>query len=82
MTTGRFKLPGKLPIQIIGPTVLKKAREAYLARWGRAWPESDSYLATLVLEAKEIEGLPPSSKATPKAVLETALDLMRADHEF
>jgi len=82
MTNRRFKYPAKLPIQIIGPTVLKKAREAYLARWGRAWPESDSYLALLVVEAKEHEGLPPNSKARASKVLETTLELMRCDHEF
>lgn len=82
MTARRFNLPAKLPIQIIGPTTLRKAREAYSARWGRPWPESDSYLAELIIEAKEIEGLPPGSKARPDAVRETTLDLMRADHEF
>ncbi len=82
MTARRFNLPAKLPIQIIGPTTLQKAREAYSARWGRPWPESDSYLAELIIEAKEIEGLPPGSKARPDAVRETTLDLMRADHEF
>ena len=82
MTARRFDLPTKLPIQIIGPTTLQKAREAYSARWGRPWPESDSYLAELIIEAKEIEGLPPGSKARPDAVRETTLDLMRADHEF
>jgi hypothetical protein len=82
MTARRFNRPAKLPIQIIGPTTLKKAREAYSARWGRPWPEGDSYLAELILEAKEIEGLPPGSKARPDAVRETTLDLMRADHEF
>ena len=82
MTACRFNLPAKLPIQIIGPTTLQKAREAYSARWGRPWPESDSYLAELVIEAKQIEGLPPGSKARPDAVRETTLDLMRADHEF
>ena len=35
MTARRFNLPAKLPIQIIGPTTLQKAREAYSARWGR-----------------------------------------------
>ena len=65
MTARRFNLPAKLPIQIIGPTTLQKAREAYSARWGRPWPESDSYLAELIIEAKEIEGLPPGSKARP-----------------
>ena len=82
MTARRFNLPAKLPIQIIGPTTLRKARETYSARWGRPWPESDSYLAELIIEAKEIEGLPPGSKARPDAVRETTLDLMRADHEF
>ncbi|MCV2449726.1 hypothetical protein [Paracoccus sp. DMF] len=82
MAARRFNLPAKLPIQIIGPTTLQKAREAYSARWGRPWPESDSYLAELVIEAKQIEGLPPGSKARPDAVRETTLDLMRADHEF
>ena len=82
MTARRFNLPAKLPIQIIGPTTLQKAREAYSARWGRPWPESDSYLAELIIEAKEIEGLPPGSKARPDAVRESTLDLMRADHEF
>ena len=82
MTARRFNLPAKLPIQIIGPTTLQKAREAYSARWGRPWPESDGYLAELIVEAKEIEGLPPGSKARPDAVRETTLDLMRADHEF
>jgi len=82
MTARRFNLPAKLPIQIIGPTTLQKAREAYSARWGRPWPESDSYLAELIIEAKEIEGLPPGSKARPDAVRETTLDLMRADHQF
>lgn len=82
MTARRFDLPAKLPIQIIGPTTLQKAREAYSARWGRPWPESDAYLAELIIEAKEIEGLPPGSKARPDAVRETTLDLMRADHEF
>ena len=82
MIARRFNLPAKLPIQIIGPTTLQKAREAYSARWGRPWPESDSYLAELVIEAKEIEGLPPGSKARPDAVRETTLDLMRAEHEF
>ena len=82
MTARRFNRPAKLPIQIIGPTTLQKAREAYSARWGRPWPESDSYLAELVIEAKEIEGLPPGSKSRPDAVRETTLDLMRADHEF
>ena len=82
MTARRFNRPAKLPIQIIGPTTLQKAREAYRARWGRPWPESDSYLAELIIEAKEIEGLPPGSKARPDAVRETTLDLMRADHEF
>ena len=82
MTARRFNRPAKLPIQIIGPTTLQKARKAYSARWGRPWPESDSYLAELIIEAKEIEGLPPGSKARPDAVRETTLDLMRADHEF
>lgn len=82
MAARRFNLPAKLPIQIIGPTTLQKAREAYSARSGRPWPESDSYLAELVIEAKQIEGLPPGSKARPDAVRETTLDLMRADHEF
>lgn len=82
MTTGRFNRPEKLPIQIIGPTALRKARGAYAARWGREWPESDSYLATLILEAKEMNGLPPNSKARRDAILEHTLDLMRADHEF
>ena len=82
MAARRFNLPAKLPIQLIGPTTLQKAREAYSARWGRPWPESDSYLAELVIEAKQIEGLPPGSKARPDAVRETTLDLMRADHEF
>ena len=82
MTARRFNLPAKLPIQIIGPTTLRKAREAYSARWGRPWPESDSYLAELIIEAKEIDGLPPGSKARPDAVRETTLDLMRADHEI
>jgi hypothetical protein len=82
MTARRVNRPAKLPIQIIGPTTLQKAREAYSARWGRPWPESDSYLAELIIEAKEIEGLPPGSKARPDAVRETTLDLMRADHEF
>lgn len=82
MTARRFSLPAKLPIQIIGPTTLKKAREAYSTRWGRPWPESDSYLAELIIEAKEIEGLPPGSKARPDAVRESTLDLMRADHAF
>lgn len=82
MTARRFNRPAKLPIQIIGPTTLQKAREAYSARWGRPWTESDSYLAELIIEAKEIEGLPPGSKARPDAVRETTLDLMRADHEF
>jgi len=30
-----FQHPAKLPIQIIGPTTLRKARDAYRARWGR-----------------------------------------------
>lgn len=65
MTARRFNLPAKLPIQIIGPTTLQKAREAYSARWGRPWPESDSYLTELVIEAKETEGLPPDRKPDP-----------------
>jgi hypothetical protein len=35
-----------------------------------------------VIEAKELEGLPPSSKAKPAAVRETVLVLMRHDHDF
>lgn len=82
MTSDHFQRPAKLPIQIIGPTTLKKARDAYRARWGRSWPESDSYLAILIIEAKEREGLAPSSKAKPDRIREITLELMRADHEF
>lgn len=72
----------KLPIQTIGPTTLKNARAAYRQAWSRDWPEPDSYLAELIIEAKEIHGLDPTSKARPKDVRETTLDLMRADHNF
>ena len=82
MTSQQFQRPTKLPIQIIGPTTLRNARDAYAACWHRAWPESDSYLAMLIIEAKEHEGIAPSSKAKPHKVRETTLDLMRADHEF
>ena len=82
MTSERFQRPTKLPIQIIGPTTLRKARDAYKAQWHRAWPESDSYLAMLIIEAKEHEGVAPSSKAKPEKVRETTLELMRADHQF
>ena len=82
MTSERFPRPTKLPIQIIGPTTLRNARDAYTARWHRSWPESDSYLAMRIIEAKEHEGIAPSSKARPYKARETTLDLMRADHEF
>jgi len=82
MSTDMFQHPAKLPIQIIGPTTLRKARDAYRARWGRSWPESDSYLAMLIIEAKEFEGIAPRPTANPDKVRETTLDLMRADHEF
>jgi hypothetical protein len=82
MTSSRFNFPAKLPIQIIGPTTRKRAREAYLARWKRPWPESNSYVVELIIEAKEMEGLPPGSKARPDAVREITLDLMRETHEF
>jgi hypothetical protein len=82
MTTSRFNFPAKLPIQIIGPTTRRRAREAYFARWNRPWPESDSFLAELIIEAKEMEGLLPGSKARPDAVREITLDLMRETHEF
>ena len=82
MTSTSFKRPEKLPIQIIGPTVLAKARDAYFQRWKRTWPENDSYLAELVIDAKEIHNLLPTSKAGRDAVLETTLELMREDHEF
>jgi len=75
-------MPNKLPIQIIGPTTLKRARDDYAARWARPWPESDSYLAELIIDAKDASGLPPSSKAKRDEVREDTLQLMRLDHEF
>jgi len=74
--------PNKLPIQIIGPTTLKRARDEYTGRWARAWPESNSYLAELIIDAKDALGLPPSSKAKRGEVREYTLELMRLDHEF
>jgi len=75
-------MPNKLPIQIIGPTTLKRARDDYTSRWARAWPESDSYLAELIMDAKDALGLPPGSKAKRNEVREDTLQLMRLDHEF
>jgi hypothetical protein len=75
-------MPNKLPIQIIGPTTLRRARDEYTGRWGRPWPESDSYLAELIIDAKDALGLPPRSKAKPNEVREDTLQLMRLDHEF
>ena len=82
MTSEQFQRPTKLPIQIIGPTTLRNVRDAYTSRWHRSWPEGDSYLAMLIIEAKERVGIAPSSKAKPDKVREATLDLMRADHEF
>ena len=76
------RLPPKLPIQIIGPTTIKRARAAYRVTWSRDWPYSDSYLAELVIEAKEHHDLPASSKARPAEVRETTLELMRETHHF
>ncbi len=75
-------MPNKLPIQIIGPMTLKRARDDYTGRWARPWPESDSYLAELIIDAKDALGLPPSSKAKRDEVREDTLQLMRLDHEF
>jgi len=82
MTSRTFAKPAKLPIQIIGPTTLARARAEYRATWNRDWPEPDGYLAELVIDAKAHHDLPPSSKAQPDAVRSTTLELMRADHEF
>jgi hypothetical protein len=82
MTINHSNPPAKRPIQIIGPSTLKRAREAYLARWQRPWPEDDYYLAELIIEAKAMRGLPPGSKARPDAVREITLDLMRETHAF
>jgi len=75
-------MPNKLPIQIIGPTTLKRARDDYTHRWARPWPESDSYLAELIIDAKDALGLSASSKAKRDEVREDTLELMRLDHEF
>lgn len=74
--------PAKLPIQIIGPTTLRRAHEDYEARWRRRWPHGNSHLAELIIDAKAHLDLGPSSKSRPEEVREITLDLMRADHEF
>jgi len=74
--------PQKLPIQVIGPSVLKRLRSEYAEMWSRPWPEDDSYLALLVVQAKDSLGMTPSSKAKRDEVREFVLDEMRACHEF
>lgn len=72
----------KLPIQIIGPSTLKRARQAYNETWNREWPHGDSLLAELVVDAKDQLDLAANSKARPKDVQSETLVLMRLDHEF
>ncbi len=74
--------PQKLPIQVIGPSVIKYLRNEYAEMWSRPWPENDSYLAELVVQAKDSMGLPPNSKVKRDEVREYVLDEMRACHEF
>ncbi len=68
--------------RIIKSAEIRKARDAYRSVWGRAWPESDRYLATLILDAREHEGIAPGSGARSDEVLKTTLDLMRENHQF
>jgi hypothetical protein len=82
MNNQTYHKPAKLPIQIIGPTTLARARAEYRDIWNRDWPENDGYLAELVIDAKSEHDLPPTSKAKRDAVRDTTLEMMRLDHEF
>lgn len=75
-------MPQKTASQIIGPTTYRRCREDYREAWNREWPETDAYLAQLVIEAKAGLGLDASSKAKPNEVRAETLVLMRLDHEF
>lgn len=82
MTSQTFAKPAKLPIQIIGPTPIARARAEYRATWKRDWPHSNSYLAELIIEAKESLGIMPRSKERPAEVRDLTLTAMRLDHHF
>lgn len=77
-----FAKPSKLPCQMIGPTTISRARDEYRKAWNREWPHSNSYLAELIVEAKQELGIPPGSKERPNDVRALALTAMRLDHHF
>lgn len=66
----------------VSKTLIKELRQAYLETWGREFPEPDSYLEILWLEAKAIEGYSPKAKPRGLEVRKTCLTLMRENHEF
>ena len=70
------------PQHIIGDSLRRAVRDAYRQQWARDWPHEERYLAELIIEAKTDLGLPASSKRRRQDVIELALVLMRADHEF
>lgn len=72
----------KLPYQRVDDNVLATLIEEHKQTWGFAWPYDRKYVAELYLEAKEMLGLPASSKARPKEVRQEALTLMRETHHF
>ncbi len=70
------------PQHIIGASLRRAVRDAYRLQWTRDWPHEERYLAELIIEAKADLGLPANSKQRRHEVIELALVLMRADHEF
>lgn len=65
----------------IGKDTIFKLRRLYRERWNRDWPESNSYLLELWLEARVATNA-VTARVPPAATFDYCLATMREDHNF